>query len=202
METLWSAGFQSTVYGSVVRGDVTVTSDLDVFIPAPVSTQMVEFALREAGFPVHSRVLVQATPSYAVKAYIYLSETDTVSIPLIRLKRDELAFYSLAGSLNLEELKKGMRRPGINKDLMVILPNETGHYEFPALRNVDEAAKILKVDADILRNRLRVLVRRREVGKTGVFKTIMLQEGQVFEEFLEQLRARNPALRRRLRSAG
>ena len=199
MDTLAGAGFNSIVYGSVVRGDVKPKSDLDIFIPYPVSTQLVELALANAGYEIYKRVLVQATPSHAVKAYIYLSEIDTVSVPMMPLSRDELGFYQLAGSLELDELQRGVRKPGINKELMVILPTDEGHVEFPATRNVEEAAKALGVSPEILRNRIRVLTRRREVGHTGVFKSIELPQHKSCEEVFEELVSRNPALRRRLR---
>ncbi len=199
MEAIAPLGFSPIVYGSVVRGDVKRTSDLDIFIPQTAPTQLLELALANAGYEPVRRVLVQATPSHAVKAYIYLSETDTVSVPLTSLTRDELGFYQLAGSLELEELRRGLRRPGINKQLMVIAPTEYGHLEFPATRNVDEAAKTLQVSPEILRNRIRVLTRRREVGRTGVYRSIELTPGQSFEEVFERLLAENPALRRRVR---
>ncbi|HIQ30115.1 MAG TPA: DNA polymerase subunit beta [Candidatus Caldiarchaeum subterraneum] len=199
MEALERAGFSSVVYGSVARGDVKPTSDLDIFIPYTVSTQLVELALAGAGYGVYKRVLVQATPSHAVKAYIYLSESDTVSVPLMPLSRDELGFYLLAGSLELDELRRGVRKPGINKELMVIIPTEEGHIEFPAARSVEEAAKVLKVRPEVLRSRIRVLTRRKEVGHTGVFKSIEVPFHRSFEEVFEELVSRNPALRRRLR---
>ena len=199
MEALARAGFGSIVYGSVARGDVKPTSDIDVFIPYQVSTQLVELALVGAGYEVGKRLLVQATPSHAVKAYLYLSDVDTVSLPLMPLSRDELGFYMLAGSLELEELRKGVRKPGLNKELMAIIPTEEGHLEFPATHNVEEAAKLIGVSPEVLRNRIRVLSRRREVGHTGVYKSVEVPPDKSFEEVFEELVARNPALRRRLR---
>jgi len=199
MEALGSAGFSTIVYGSIARGDVKETSDLDVFIPYQVSSQMVELALMNSGFKIYNRLLVQATPFHVVKAYLYLSDVDTVSFPMMKMTRDEIGFYQLAGSLTIEELKQNIRKPGINKELMLIVPTEEGHVEMPVSRNVEEAAKVLGVEPDILRNRVRVLMRRREVGHTGVYKSVEIPPEKSFEEVFEELAARNPALRRRLR---
>ena len=57
---------------------------------------------------------------------------------------------------------------------------------------------MLNVDPDILRSRIHVLTRRREVGHTGVFKSVELAPDQSFEEEFEKLLSTNPSLRRRV----
>ncbi|MCS7133767.1 MAG: nucleotidyltransferase domain-containing protein, partial [Candidatus Caldarchaeum sp.] len=130
MTHLEKNGFYSIVYGSVARGDVKPTSDLDVFVPDVVPLQLLEYAV-SLHTPVVKRVLVQATPYYAAKAYLYLNERDTVSAPMVPLNREERGFYTLAGSLTIEELRKGIRKPGIDKNLNLIIPTQEGHVEKP-----------------------------------------------------------------------
>ncbi|MCD4727389.1 MAG: nucleotidyltransferase domain-containing protein, partial [Pirellulales bacterium] len=52
--------FESLVYGSLARGDVSQGSDIDIIIPGVARSFMVELALDEHG--ITGRKLVQATP--------------------------------------------------------------------------------------------------------------------------------------------
>jgi predicted nucleotidyltransferase len=197
MEHLEAEGFTCLVYGSLARGDVSRTSDLDILIPYTVSPQLLEYALLKKT-PIVRRVIAQATPYYAVKAYLYVSEKDTVSFPLTPLRSEEMDFYKLAASLTLEELRRDLRRPGINKMLQLIKPTPYGHIELPVLKNLEESARLIGVSPETIMGRARVLLRRREKGRTGLFRSMELDENISFEEALRMLEARNPSLRRRL----
>jgi len=201
MDVLSLKGLETIVYGSIARGDVKPKSDVDVFIQYPVSSAILQVYLEENGFKIYRKVLVQATPSYVPKAYIYLDEEEltSISFPLAKMKKEEIEFYKLAGQLDYNRLREGGRVPGINKDLLFIVPVEDGHIEMPVKMNIERAAKIIGVDPQTIRNRIRVLEKRREHGRNGVYREIEASREENFEDILDYLRDRDPALRRRLK---
>jgi predicted nucleotidyltransferase len=186
-----------------VRGAVHTGSDVDVVIPYPVSSHSVELALDLAGYPIDSRKIAQATPGHTPKAHLVLDMLGRLSVafPLLPLRSLELGFYRFGGYLELGGVRAGIRVPGCDKRLMLITPTRIGHEESPVVGYEGEAAKQIGVDVAVVRERVRVLTRRRKVGRTGIFLSVHLAEGEVFEEVLERVSATNPGVRRR-RSVG
>jgi predicted nucleotidyltransferase len=197
MEVLESFGLQTIVYGSVARGDVNSKSDVDIFIPQQVPSYKVELALEE--FDVLEKRIVQATPNYAVKGEIVVDEQTTISFPLVKMRERELEFYRFGGCLGYEELLRDLRVPGVDKRLVLIIPKERGHREID-LSDIHPSvvAKILGVSIEIVLERIRVLSRRREIGRTGVYLCEKIQKNESFESALREIVAKNPAIRRRL----
>ena len=201
MGTLASQGIRSGVHGSVVRGDVNLRSDIDIIIPYVISSHLVELALTMNGFKLFSRKIAQATPGHTPKAHILLDpeEKQCVTFPLASFRTLELEFYKFGGFLELEGLKADKRLSGCNKGLMLIEPTLKGHAESPIRGREGEVARIVGVRVDIVRERVRVLMRRRKVGRTGIVLSVHLREGEVFEEILKRLAFLKPIVRRRLR---
>jgi predicted nucleotidyltransferase len=200
MEALEKFNIESIVHGSIARGDVTEKSDVDVFIPNPPSSLFVEIALERAGIPINRRVVVQATPAYAMKAYIEVDEKTGVSFPLMNMRRVEREFYRFGGEATLKDLKAGLRFPGVDKRLMLIEPTDRGHRESAIIGYEEYVAKLLGVSVETVLDRVHALLRRDEIGRTGVFIERELAKEETFEQVLKKLADENPAVRRRLKS--
>ncbi len=199
MEALAHASLHSVVHGSIARGDVSKKSDIDVFLPEATSSFAVENALETAGLSVSRRVLIQATPAYALKGYVDLGEGRSVSFSLVKMRRVERDFYKYGGELGLQMLMDNLRVPGADKRLMLIEPTLKGHVESSIVGREEEVALLLGVSLETVHDRVRALLRRDEVGRTGVFIERELSSEETFEMVLQGLADENPAVRRRLR---
>jgi len=175
-------------------------SDVDVFIPSQVSSFTVETALERAGISVNRRVVVQATPTYAMKAYVEIDEKTSVSFPLMKMRRVEREFYKFGGEASLQNLKDNMRVRGVDKRLMLIEPTKEGHRESTIIGREEQIAKLLGVSVETVLDRTHALLRRDEVGRTGVFIEKELSSGETFEMALKRLADQNPAVRRRMKT--
>ena len=198
MEALEVRGISSIAHGSLARGDVRPTSDVDIFIPDPPASAIVELALELSGLRPVRRLLVQATPAYVPKAYIELDEQTSISFPLAKMRPIEREFYAFGGEIGLEGLRAGERVPGVDKRLMLIEPTERGHVESSILGREGEVARLLGISLEAVMDRVRALLRRDEVGRTGVFLKRELGPDESFEAVLADIAAKNPAVRRRL----
>jgi predicted nucleotidyltransferase len=199
MTTLETFNLKTLVYGSIARGDVNNDSDVDVFVAEPQSSFLVETALERARVPVNARLLVQATPNYAMKAYIEVDNKTSVSFPLMHMRRVEREFYKFGGEADLNQLKAGERVKGVNKRLILIEPTKTGHIESTIIGCEEVAAKLLGVSTETVLDRVHALLKRDEVGRTGVFIKRELAPDETFELVMKKLADQNPAVRRRLR---
>ncbi|MCS7130246.1 MAG: nucleotidyltransferase domain-containing protein [Archaeoglobaceae archaeon] len=197
MEILEKFGLQSITYGSIARGDVNVKSDVDIFIPQQVPSFKIELALE--GFDFVEKRIVQATPNYAIKGEFVIDELTTISFPLVKMKERELDFYRFGGCISYGELLKDLRVPGVDKRLFLIVPNAKGHKEIPLSEiHPSVVAKILGVSIDIVLERMRILSRRREIGRTGIYICEKIPIEESFESALRELISKNPAIRRRI----
>jgi len=201
LEALESFNIKGFVHGSVARGDVDEDSDVDVVILQPIPSHVVETCLLVKGFNIFSRVLTQATPSNTPKAHIYLDFREKISVtfPLLSFRTRELEFYRFGGMIGLEELRKGLRVPGCTKRLTFIKPTAHGHLEYPIEGFESEVARELGVSVDVVKERVRVLKRRDEHGRTGLFVKRLLAEGDNFESVFKEIVSKNPPARRRLK---
>ncbi len=199
MKALEEANLNCLTHGSIARGDVSTNSDIDIFVPSPPSSFLIESALEQARIGVNNRILVQATPSYAAKGYIELDPRRVVSFPLMKLRPVERDFYRFGGEATLQTLLDNQRAVGVDKRLMLIEPTAKGHIESSVVGKEGAVARVLHVSADTVLDRVHALLRRDEVGRTGVFIKRELAPTETFELVLDRLVAENPAVRRRRR---
>ncbi len=198
MEWLENHGIQGLIHGSVARGDVNPGSDVDIFIPQTIPSFRIETAIPEE---IVEKKIVQATPGHLIKGVYVLKERTTVTFPLVNPKRREIEFYHFGGAIKFEEMEK--RVPGVDKRLMLIIPTRDGHEEIP-IRDLpyNHTAEMLGVNRDVIEERVRVLRRRGEVGRTGVFVDISLHPEESMEERLRDLAGKNPLIKSELKRRG
>jgi predicted nucleotidyltransferase len=199
MRPLAENHIRAIAYGSIARGDISETSDVDIFIPKPPPPAIIESLAERAGHEITIREIVQATPTYAAKGYIYFDEKRSYSFPLVDLRTIELEFYSFAGSTTVKQTEKGERVIGVDKRLMFIEPTQEGHLESLVQGREGTVAKRLGISVSVVLDRVRTINRRKRVGRTGVYLKHPLGPGESFGEAFRKLSRRRPALRRRLR---
>lgn len=199
MSALEGFHFQPVVHGSIARGDVKPSSDIDVFIADVQNSFLIETALEKAGIRFNSRFVVQATPTYAMKAHIEIDEQSSVSFPLMGMRKVEREFYRFGGEVNLAQLRADLRVAGVDKRLMLIEPNANGHVESSIVGKEAFVAKTLGISAETVLDRVHALTKRDIVGRTGVFLKKELNQDETFELALKRLSDFNPAVRRRLK---
>lgn len=189
MSIFASSGIEAWLHGSVARGDVAADSDIDVVIPTRIPAYLVESLLEKHNLKPRSRYIVVATPTSTPKAVIVLDDYErrVISFPLLDFKPQELEFYKFGGYLRYHDLLGDKRVPGVNKRLVLIKPTPTGHEELPVIGWEDYVARLLGVSIDVVLERVKVLSRRDEVGRTGIFAKTALLPGESFEEALERL---------------
>ncbi len=197
METLNKHHLRSIAHGSIARGDISESSDIDVFLPDPPSSFILETYLEQSGFRGYDRTIVQATPLYALKGHIELDQQTSLSFPLVKLRPVEKDFYRFGGEASLSILKEEKRVSGVDKRLMLIEPIADGHVESAVVGQEEAVANLLGVSLNTVLDRVRALIRRDEVGRTGVFIEKELAPDETFEQALKHLVEQNPAVRRR-----
>jgi hypothetical protein len=97
-------------------------------------------------------------------------------------------------------LKEDRRVAGVDKRLMLIEPTQKGHVESAVVGREEEVANILGVSLNTVLDRVHALLRRDEVGRTGVFIEKQLAPDETFEQAMKKLADQNPAVRRRTKT--
>ena len=117
---------------------------------------------------------------------------------LTKLNKRALEFYNFGGTVDLSQLKKNVRVPGIDKRLVLIKPNSQGHEEYSIINQENIAAKDVGIKIETIVERKRVLLRREKHGRTGVFLKRELAKDDSVETVLKNLADRKSIIRKKL----
>ena len=199
MQKLAKHNIQTLIYGSICRGDVSQTSDIDLFIPFEISSFRLEATLEQENYSIFEKKIIQATPKHLVKAHIYLDELTCITFPLTSIREREFEFIRFGGALSVKELLEDKRVPGIDKRLLLIEPTKEGHKESPIVGFESLAAKKVGVNVELVKERVRILTTRDKVGRTGVYLNVELAPDENIEEIFKQIKDTDPIVRRRAR---
>ena len=192
MGVLALCGYVALVHGSVARGDVDRGSDVDIVVPYIVPPALLESCLERRGLAIYRKVVVKATPKSAARVLYELSPAGdvTVSVPVERFSPRELEFYKFGGAVSYEELIGGLRVPGVTKSLVLVVPTERGHREAPVVGYEHYVARLLGISVTTVRERVELLSRRDEIGRTGLFFRRVLSPSESVEEVVEEIERR------------
>lgn len=198
LEIFVKEGFNPFVYGSIARGDVHESSDIDITFVQKIPSFQVEYILHKNGYENYFREIIMATPLDSIKLYIYLSELESITVPLTKFEKNVIEFYNFGGKIALNGLQSGNRVPGIDKRLVLIKPNQDGHEESSVIGNEALAAKQVGVGINTVNERIRVLLRREKYGRTGVYLKRSLQLDESTEDVLKKLAKKKRIVRKKL----
>jgi predicted nucleotidyltransferase len=199
LEIFRKEGLDPYVHGSVARGDVHENSDIDIVFIQRIPSFQIEYILNKNGFSNYLREIIMATPMDTIKLYIHLSELESITIPLSKFDTKYIEFYNFGGKINLLELLSKVRVNGIDKRLVLIKPNSQGHEEISVIGNEAYSSKEVGVNIDTVSERKRVLLRREQHGRTGVFLKREIQLHETTEEVLKNLAKTKSIVRKKLR---
>lgn len=199
LEALQEFNIKGFAHGSIARGDVKKSSDIDIATLQRFPSYKLELALKRSGFRILDRKIVMATPWQLPKAHISLGDERIVTFPLKKPKKLEEEFYKFGGIVDLNQIKEKERVPGVDKRLVLIEPTKEGRKESQVIGRESEVAKKIGASIEIVEERIEVLTRRNNIGRTGVFLQRELAPDESFEAVLKQIADKNPEVRRRFR---
>jgi len=198
LEMFVKEGLNPFLYGSIARGDVHESSDIDLVFTQKIPSFQIEYILNKRGYENYFREIIMATPLDSIKLYIYLSELESITLPISGLSKGNLEFYTFGGKITLKDIKSETRIAGIDKRLVLIKPNQYGHEENSIIGNEALAAKTVGVSIDTVNERKRVLLRREKFGRTGVFLRRKLNINESTEKVLKDLAKKKSIIRKKL----
>lgn len=121
---------------------------------------------------------------------------------MAKLLKNEIEFYDFGGTIDLKDIEENVRKKGVNKRLLLIIPQDFGHIEKSIIGKEAEVARELNISLETVMERERVLGKRDEFGRTGTFVKINVQHHDRIEETVYNFASKNWMLRKILRERG
>lgn len=190
------AGINAFVHGSVARGDVSSSSDVDIHIPVRIPSFQLEVI---EDFQFADRRILMGTPNSTIHGVMSIHNDTTISFPLSSPSERESEFYRFSGYLYVQDIQQNQRTPGVTKQLLLIEPEGDGYWISSITTNKHKAIKILSLSQRIIDERVRVLERRDIIGRTGVLLDHLLAPDENFESSLKRIADKNVLVRRMLK---
>jgi predicted nucleotidyltransferase len=192
-------GIDLLIFGSIARGDVKKTSDIDIILTNQIATYRIELLLEQAHIPIITKKIVQATPNDVIKAHLELEDNISIAMLLTDYTKLPFEFYQFGGAISYQQIIDGIRVPGVDKRLVLIQPNNAGHHALSIVNQPNYAADQIGISPMMVEQRIRVLNRRDKVGRTGVFLNEEIPLEESFEDALNTLAKKNQLIRRRIK---
>ncbi len=196
LEILEHNGIKAFVHGSVARGDVNRSSDIDVHIPIQIPSFKLDLI---DDFEFANRRIMMGTPNSTIRGLLTVHDGITVSFPLSPPNEREDEFYRFSGLLYLEDLLLNKRIAGVTKQLLLIEPEEEGYWISSLKAYKKKAIQVLSISQRMIDERIRVLSRRDKIGRTGLLLDYSLNPEENFEQALKTLADNNIIVRRMLK---
>lgn len=196
LRKLEEVGIKAFIHGSVARGDVSNTSDIDIYIPAQISSFRLDII---PDFNFADRRIIMGTPNSTIRGVLIRNDNISVSFPLSIPREREIEFYRFSGFLYQKDLEQNVRIAGVNKKLLLVEPEGKGYWISSAVSNKNRVIEVLRISQQIIDERIRVLSRRDKIGRTGLLIDYSLSPNENFEQALRRLSSRNVIVRRKIR---
>jgi len=95
------------VHGSVARGDISKTSDVDIYIPYLLPSFKLEIM---EDYQDNTRHILMGTPNSTIKGTIDVASQISITFPLTKTKEREEEFYNFSGKIFLiRSVQKGVK---------------------------------------------------------------------------------------------
>jgi len=196
LKILENVGITAFVHGSVARGDISNTSDIDIHIPVQIPSFKLDLI---EDFQFTDRRIMMGTPNSTIRAVLVLHNDSNISFPLCAPSEREDEFYRFSGHIYLKDLLNNRRVAGVTKKLLFIEPEEEGYWISSVITNKKKAIQILSLSQRMIDERIRVLSRRDKIGRTGLFLDYSLSPKENFEQALKSIADSNVIVRRMLK---
>jgi predicted nucleotidyltransferase len=196
LQILEKQGLIGFVHGSIARGDVNKESDIDIHIPVQIPSFRLDLI---KDFVNAERHIIMGTPNSTIRGVLSRIDKVSISFPLSPPRERENEFYRFSGFLYLDDIKNDRYVPGVTKELLLIEPDGNGYWISSVITNIARVIHVLSISQQMIDERIRVLIRRDKIGRTGLLLDYVLSSDENFEQALKRIADKNIIVRRMMK---